>query len=140
MIASMDSQWDFNIFFNNTEITKLKNKQKLEGIVVHLNRPHIQEPIKIYINYKNIYANAGGLDLIEFKKEYVFEMSEIAYSFLQSNFEFGARYHGGRDGSKFKLINIEKTEDFFNKQRFKDIQFCIENQENYKKRFEEEGF
>ena len=115
MIAGIDSKADIELYLKIEELTRLE-KEKIEGILIIIERPKKQGTIYISLNDSRAYENGFGIGIND--KGYWGVQNDFCvevfigtgyYSQLVETGRVGTR-HRMRDGSKIHIYNIDKLD------------------------------
>lgn len=104
MFASIDSQQDIDIFLSPEEIDQLKSRT-IEGTLIHIKNPKVQEKIVVSINKEN---SRLGIGVKSEDSGYCVYVSPESYHRFRENGDTGARYN--TLGSKVNIIDESRAD------------------------------
>lgn len=113
MIASIDYEWDIDLYFSPEEIITLERGNTLEGVLVKIHTPKLQGKIYVSVNDERKNENGFGIGLIDrdFSRSNCGEIEvfigDCYFQLLKSRGKIGTRHHL-LGGSKINLMDISK--------------------------------
>ena len=112
MIASLDRQFDIDVYLDTEELSELENKV-IEGVIIKFQKPKQQGQIYVSVNNERCNENGCGVVSTGYSRTEVgtieLFLSTAAYKNLKEEGRFGAR-HSVRDGSKVHLYERSRCE------------------------------
>jgi hypothetical protein len=109
MIGGINPKQDIDIFLKNEEIEQL-NSQTLEGVIIKIGEPKIQNSLKLTIDNKK---SRLGIGVEEQADNYQVFLSQEYYEILKENGHVGTRYNSL--GDKIDLVeesHAKEMDDF----------------------------